>query len=230
MWVPALEETVSRRTCDSQFKGRRKAGARALTFLELLIALSITAVTCAILAVLVNATAVGTNTQNDGRRSLVRMQSIKSALQDEFVNARAILAVGSTYVIYWVGDQPGAVTAANNAVNYSEMRMLELDASTGNLKLYKVQFPNGVSNSWIVSYDSTCALSTDWYGTCQSLKSTSYYPPITVATGVTGISVSLDSASATSAKLISLSISLNDGAVSRQLSFSVGLVSPLSPY
>jgi hypothetical protein len=203
--------------------------SRALTFLELLIALSITAVTCAILAVLVNATAVGTNSQNDGRRSLVRLQSVKSALLDELVNARAVLAVGTNYVVYWEGDQPGAVTSANNAVNYSEMRLLELDTGTGNLNLYKVVWPANSSNSWIISYDATCPVSTNWYATCQALKATSYYPPITVATGVTSLTVSLDSATTTSAHLVSFCISTNDGSVNRQLAFSVMLVSPLSP-
>ena len=95
--------------------------ARAVTLVELLIGLSITAVTCGILAVLINATAMGTSTQNDGRRGLVRLQSVKSVLEDEFVNARCVLATGTNYVVYWTGDG-GGPTTVNNAVNWAELR------------------------------------------------------------------------------------------------------------
>jgi hypothetical protein len=197
--------------------------------MELLIALSITAVVCGILAVLINATATGTNAQNDGRRSLVRLQAIKACLNDEFVNARAVLETGSNYVVYWIGDQAGAVVPANNAVNLSELRLLEVDAA-GNLNLYSVQWPAGTNSAVIAVTDATCAASTSWYATCTTLKATGYFPASTIATGVTGMAVSLDAASATAARLAHFRIDCSDGAVSRQVVLAVGLVSPLAPY
>ncbi len=171
---------------------------RALTFMELIIALAVTAIICGIMAILINSTAAGTASQNDGRRSLVRLQSIKSGLEDEFTNTRAILATGPTYVVYWVGDQAGAPTFPNNAVNYSELRLLEFDPTTGNLNLYKTKWPAGSTNPWIISTDATLAANSTWYATCQTLKTTNYYPAIPIATGVTALSISLDSATPTS--------------------------------
>ncbi len=210
--------------------GTASRSRRAMTLMELLIALSITAVVCSILAVLINATAMGTNDQSDGRRSLVRLQAIKASLEDEFVNVRAILATGSNYVVYWVGDQPGVPTSANNAVNISELRLLEVDTTTGNLNVYFVKWPAGTSNSTIISTDQTYPASTSWYATCAALKATNYYPMTTIATGATSMAISLDSATPTAAHLVSFHIALSDGVVARDLVLSVSLANPLAPY
>jgi hypothetical protein len=207
-----------------------RARRRGLTFIELLIALGVTSVTCGILAVLINSTATGTNAQNDGRRGLVRMQALKAGLQDEFTNARAILAAGTNYVVYWTGDKPGAYTPANNAVNLSELRMLELDTATGDLKVWYARYPAGWSPANIVSADSLFAATSSWYDTCQSLKAASVYVgSTTIATGVTGMNITLDAALPTSAKMIHFQIDMNDGSVARSLAFDTGLVYVLAP-
>jgi hypothetical protein len=209
----------------------RRLNRRALTFIELLIALAITTVTCGILAVLISATAIGTNSQNDGRRALVRMQALKSALEDEFINCRAILDSGPNYVVYWIGDQPGSPVTVNNAVNYSELRLLQLDPNTGILSLYAVKWPAGYNNSAIVSADMTSAANTNWLSLCTTLAATTnFYPATTLAIGVTGLTSSLDSATASSARYINLRIDTNDGVVSRQLIMGFALANPQAPY
>jgi hypothetical protein len=201
---------------------------RAVTLVELLIGLSITAVTCGILAVLINATAMGTSTQNDGRRALVRLQAVKAVLEDEFVNARCILATGSNYVCYWTGDSTGPTTV-NNAVNFSELRMLAIDSS-GNLNVYCCKWPSGTSNATILANDTQYALATDWRSTAEALRGTTYYSTNTLATGASALTISLDSASPSTAKLINLQVTLNDGSVARQLSLGVALANPVAPW
>lgn len=201
---------------------------RAVTLIELLIGLSITAVTCGILAVLINATAMGTSTQNDGRRALVRLQAVKAVLEDEFVNARCILATGSNYVCYWTGDSSGPTTV-NNAVNFAELRMLAIDAS-GNLNVYCCKWPSGTTNATILANDTQYALATDWRTTAEALRGTTYYSTNTIATGATSLTISLDSASPATAKLINLKIAIDDGSVTRQLALGVALANPVAPW
>lgn len=213
------------------FPARRPRGRRGLTFIELLIALAITSVTCGILAVLINATATGTNTQNDGRRGLVRMQALKSGLQDEFTNVRAILATGPNYVVYWIGDQLGAPTPTNQAVNLSELRMLTVDTATGNLKVWSAQFPDAWTDAMIASTDYVLAANTSWYATCTTLITSSPYAMgTTITTGVTGMTISLDAAAPTAAKLIHFQINLSESGVSRTLVLDVALANALAPY
>ena len=212
-------------------RGRAARRGRGLTFVELIIALAITSITCGILAVLINATAVGTNSQNDGRRGLVRLQALKAGLQDEFTNARSILAIGNNYIVYWIGDQNGAATATNQAVNLSELRLLEVDTATGNLNVYSAHFPASWTAAMIASSDSLYAASTSWYATCTSLKSSSsYFTGTTVATGVTAMTSSVDNASTTSAKLIHIRIDTTDNGVSRTLVVDTALANPMAPY
>ena len=56
---------------------------------------------------LINATSVGTNTQNDGRRSLVKMETVKAELEDTIINSQCVLATGTNYVVLWTGDSDG---------------------------------------------------------------------------------------------------------------------------
>jgi hypothetical protein len=197
----------------------------------LLIALAITSVTCGILAVLINATATGTSAENDGRSGLTRMQGLKSGLQDEFTNARAILATGPNYVVYWIGDQLGAPTPVNQAVNFSELRMLCVDTATGNLKVWSARFPDAWSDAMIASTDYVLAANTSWYATCTTLSSSSPYAVgTTIATGVTAMTISLDAAAPTAAKLIHFRIDLSESGVSRTLVLDTALANALAPY
>jgi hypothetical protein len=202
---------------------------RGLTLIELLIGLSITAFTCAILAALIHATALGTSTQNDGRRALVRLQTLKSVLADEFVNARCILATGNNYVVYWIGDQPGSVTPANGAVNFSELRLLEIDPA-GNLNIYCTQWPAGMADAAKLAADTTYAANSNWYAAVAALKGTSYYRTNTLAAGAATLSASLDNASPTAAHYIHLRTDLNDGVVRRQFALGVTLTNPAVPW
>jgi hypothetical protein len=210
--------------------GRRvRRFRRGLTFIELLIGLSITAVTCTILAVLINATAMGTSSQNDGRRALVRLQALKAELTGELVNARCILAAGNNYVVYWIGDQPGAPIAVNRAVNFSEVRLLEIDPS-GNLNVYCTRWPDGMLDSAKATADTVYPANTDWYAAVNALKGTSYFSTNTLASNATTLSVTLDNAAPTSARFIHLRIDLNDGIVARQVVLGVALANPAVPW
>jgi hypothetical protein len=195
----------------------------------LLIGLSITAFTCAILAALIHATALGTSTQNDGRRALVRLQTLKSVLQDEFVNARCILATGNNYVVYWTGDQSGAITPVNDAVNFSELRLLEIDPA-GNLNIYCTKWPAGTTDAAKLAADGTYAANSNWYAAAAALKGTSNFGTNALAAGATTLSVSLDKAAPTDAHHIHFRIDLNDGVVTRRFALGVTLANPAVPW
>ena len=178
--------------------------------MELVIALGITAIVSAVLAVLINATAVGTNSNQDGRRSLVKMQAIKAQVEDTIANARCVLAMGTNYIIFWRGDIDGAPTPANGAVNLSELELLEVDTTTGKLNLYAVQWPVSFNSAAIVNADTTYAANTTWYSACTAAKAGGYFVPTLIANSATGLTGSLDSATVTQGKLVSLVISFSD--------------------
>ena len=206
----------------------RQSSKRGMTLIELMIGLSITAVTAGIIAVLINATAAGTNSQQDGRRLLVRFQSIRAAVADDLSNAHCILDVGTNYVVYWVGDGIDPLVTANNAVNVSELRMLEVDAA-GNLNLYKVQWPAGFTNASIISADQAYASNTAWHSAVQTAATNGYLVATELATNAVSLTTTLDSASATSAKMVTLTIVLNDGVATRTILIGTAIRYPAAP-
>jgi prepilin-type N-terminal cleavage/methylation domain-containing protein len=204
-------------------------GARGMTLMELLIGLAITAIIAGVLAILMNSTAVGTNSQQDGRRSLVKFQSIKAQLGDALANSRCILDVGSNYIVYWIGDQAGAPTPVNNAVNLSELRMLEVDTTTGNLNLYATTWPTGFTNANIISADSEYASTTTWHAAAETAKGGAYFLPTLVATNVTSMTTSLDASAATQAKMANVVITFTDSAGTKQVLATAALANQGAP-
>ncbi len=208
---------------------RAGRGRRALTLMELIIGLAITAVVAGVLAILINSTAAGTNSQNDGRRALVKMQSMKAQIGDALANARSILATGPNYIVYWIGDQAGAVTPPNGAVNLSEMRLLEIDPVSGNLNLYATQWPVNFTTANILSADQTYSASTPWYAAAQTAKAGGYFSPTVIATSITSMATVLDASACTQARLISIIMNFNDSVNTRQAVMSACLTNQAAP-
>jgi len=209
-------------------RSHRPSRPRALTLVELLIGLSITTVTAAILAVLVSSTATGTNSIQDGRRLLVRVQAVKSIISDEIANSRCILAVGPTYLVFWAGDNTSSPVTPNNAVNLSELRLLEIE--NGQLNLYEVTWPNTFSKPNILSADSTYAPNTNWYNAAVTAKSLSYFKPNTIGTNITSMTSTLDASDCTDAKLVTLTLHLDDSIVQRNVVVGTALINQAPPW
>jgi prepilin-type N-terminal cleavage/methylation domain-containing protein len=203
---------------------------RGLTLVELVIGIAITGIVASVLAILINSTAAGTNSQQDGRRALVKLESMKAQLEDQFTNARAILATGTNYIVYWTGDLSGAVTPANGAVNLSELRLLEVDTTTGNLNLYAVSWPSTFSSANIISNDQVYAANSSWYTACQTAKTTGYFLPTVVATNVTQMTSSLDSTTYAQAHMISAIITFSDTVTSRDMLLGATMLYPTNPW
>lgn len=180
------------------------------TLLEMLIALSITALIGMCIAIMINSMAAGTAGQQDGRRHLVRLQALESRLLSKFHPAACILEAGNGYVVYWTGD-----ANINNAVELNELGMLELNTTTHTLQEYTTVFPGNFSLSDIASANTQYAASTSWYAAAQTAKATSYFPASAVAHNMTGFKVTLDNATATAARLATFHLDLSDGQVTR---------------
>jgi hypothetical protein len=207
-----------------------------MTLMELLIGLAITAVVAAVIAILMNSTAVGTNSQQDGRRSLVKFQQIKAEVGDKLANARCILdasltgSTGPYYIVYWIGDPtPASPVQAevNGAVDLTEMQMLEVDPTTGNLNLWST--PPLPAPPATITYDQTYSASTTWRAAAVAAKSNPNFTATTIATGVTSMICSLDSGTMTQSKMIHVTITFTDSAGTKQVVASAELANQTAP-
>lgn len=184
-------------------------GRTAFTLVELMIALTITAMVAACIAIMVNSVAAGTIGAQDGRRHLVRMQSLESRLLGTVHSASCILAAGNAYIVYWTGD-----ANCDNNLQLSELGLLELD-NTNTLQQYHTVFPANFSLAQIASANTTYATNTNWYAAAQTAKSTGYFPATAVARNITTFNVTLDNVTPTAALLATFTVQLSDGQVTR---------------
>ena len=205
---------------------RQHAG---VTLVELILALSLLSLVGMCIVMMIKATADGTAGQNDGRRHLVRMQSIEAQVAQVVRPCNCILAAGTGYVVLWTGDGQDANIATNQAVNLSEMVMFELDTTANQLKLYRTSWPAGTSGASMASSDSTYAASSNWYNAAQAAKSTGYFSPTVLANNVTSFSVTLDNGTATAAMMATMWLTINDGVVTRNLVIPATLRSRMAP-
>lgn len=202
---------------------------RGVTLVELMLALSVLSLVGICIVMMIKGAADGTSGQTDGRRHLVRMQAIEAQVAETVRPCNAILAAGNGYMVLWRGDGKNRNIATNQAVNLSELALLEYDSSSKQLKLYQTVFPAGMSAAAMIAADSTYAASSNWYNAATAAKNSAYFTPTVLANSVSEFTVSLDSGTATSAKIATLKVTLNDGVVSRSMVISASLRQLMAP-
>lgn len=188
---------------------------RGVTLVELMLSLSILSLVAICIAMMIKGTTDGTAGQTDGRRHLVRMQSLEAQIAQFVRPCQCILAAGNGYLVLWTGDGQDPNIATNQAVNLSEIVMIELDTATKKLKTYRTTFPAGTSVATMIAADSTYAGNSNWYSAATAAKSTGYFNGTTIANNITACNITLDNANATAAMMATIWITLDDGVVSR---------------
>lgn len=209
--------------------GRRGSARRGLTLVELMLAVSIMTLVGGCIVVMIKGTADGTAGNADGRRHLVRTQAMEATVAAIVRPCWAVLAAGNGYVVLWTGDGADPYIAANQAVNLSEMVMLELDANAKQLKCYKTVWPAGYSQANTLSNDTLYAASSNWYSAAQAAKSGSFFVPTVLANNVTAFNVTLDNATAVNADMATLWITFDDGKSARTIAIPAALRATMVP-
>jgi hypothetical protein len=174
-----------------------------------MVALSITILIGSCIAMMISGMAMGTTGQQDGRRHLVRMQTLETRLIATVHSSQCILASGNGYLVYWVADRN-----CDNILQLSELGLLELD-NTGTLQQYATVFPANFSLAQIASADTGYPANTNWYAAAQTAKSSGYFVATPLAHDVSTFTVTLDNAAPTAARLVTMSVQLDDGQVQR---------------
>ena len=113
----------------------RAAGKRGLTLVELLIAVTITALVGAGVATMLVATTRGTSSRTDLRGLVVKHKTLSARLGSSIRSAKMVLAAGSDFVVLWAHDD-----RANDLPNRSELQRIEWDNTNNEVRSY-VGFP-----------------------------------------------------------------------------------------
>ena len=195
--------------------GVRRGAAAAFTLVELLIALTLTSLMGACIVLMIHGVAVGTENQQDGRRHLTRAAALETRLMTQLHGARAILAAGNGYVVYWIGDE-AAGNPVNKIVNLSEMCMIQLNSTQNQLVMY-----TKAAGTADVLYSNT----TNWYTTAKSALTNQTI----LANNVTAFTATASNSTPTNARSVIINITLADSYFTRTVSFAVGLRAQAAP-
>jgi prepilin-type N-terminal cleavage/methylation domain-containing protein len=192
---------------------------RGFTLPEIVIALTLTAIMGVCITMMISSVAAGTVGQQDGRHHLTRMQALQSRLLTQIHGCRAILSGGSGYLVYWIGDEQ-AGNSVNKYVNLSEMYLIQLNTATNQLVLYTKAA--GVA-------DQAYGNHTVWATAAQTALQNGWYTSTILANNVTAFSATPSNSVATNARLVTISITIQDTYSTRNTCFAASIRAPLSP-
>ncbi len=187
---------------------------RAFTLVELLLALAITGLVAASVAAMLVAVSYGTSSERDLRGVVVKGTVIDARISSAIRGSRAILETGTNYLVLWTADtNPNGTTAAPDL---SEIRLIERDAGSNELKSYK--FPESWTQAQIDAADVAYQLTDNGAGFFQTetaaAKTAGSFQPTLWGTGVTSIVFELDGADPVTTTLVSYQLTLSAGDLS----------------
>lgn len=198
------------------------ARARALTLMELMLALTITAIMGLAIAQMLYAASSATASRNDMRALVTRQKALTVRLDEAIRGSNMVLASGSNYLVLWMGD-----TRADDQPNLSEIRRIEYSSSLGQIISWKASFPSSWTAAAITAADTQYDLATaDFNAVTTALKGSSTFPSEVWARNISGFSVAINNAVAQSATLVSYRITTTNGVYSNVI---IGAASPRTP-
>lgn len=158
--------------------------------LELMIALSVTALIGAATVGMLSAVSTSIDTRHDSRTATIRSHHAQSRLDAYIAPSRCVLHHDNNAVVLWLDDARRGET-----VHISEVRWLIYSSEHGTISVYYVTFPSSMIDQQLSVHDQQYPASSDWmvlFNTYQShLQAT--MNSITLIDGLTEVTTYLDS-------------------------------------
>lgn len=181
----------------------KRSRRRGLTVVELLLALTITAIISLAISSMLFAVSHGTDSSNDMRALLLRQRLVAARLNAMIRSSHMVLATGSNHVVLWTHD-------ANNSgtPNRSEVRYLEMNTVSGELWSYKTVWPVSMTTEQIEAADVEYDLTADFASLMPAFKGQASFPGERWATDLSGWVVTLNNIDPQLATLVSYRFSM----------------------
>lgn len=174
----------------------RAACSRAMTLVELLLAMSMTSIVALTAGGMLTAVSYGSSERTDIRGLVVRQELISHRIAAAIRASRGVLESDNNQLVLWVSD-------ANNdqKAQLSEVRWIELDPDTKLISSTKLVFPSTWTTEQIAAADK--AYTTGVSRNVQSSSVSSYVQTEQWADQVSGWLISPNSSTAEQSTLVS---------------------------
>ena len=162
---------------------------RGLSLLELLLALSITAMVATAVSAMMSAVITGVSTRRDSRSLMVRANAAQTRLAAYITPSRAVLDSDGSTLVLWLEDARDGGT-----VHATEVRWLKHDASKGTIDVCFVDFPDAWQQTAKDLADRQYVRDADWMAVLNSYNSNGWVSSLTLVDGLERLTVRLDAA------------------------------------
>ncbi|MBL6997681.1 MAG: hypothetical protein ISR75_04510 [Phycisphaerales bacterium] len=176
---------------------------RGLSLLEMSLAIGITAIIGAAIASMMAAATNSLTSKDDGRQSAIRVATTQIRLGAYIAPSRCILDKDNTSITLWLEDSRDSKT-----VHASEIRWIQFDDLTHELKVQFVNFPEEWSQSMIDASDIECNSLTDYASLFDSFKSNGWIDSIALVDSINSCNFWIDTSNPFEATHICIRFSL----------------------
>lgn len=194
---------------------RNRRRAAGLTLIEMTLALSISGLVALGVASMLLAVSNGTNAGGERRTRVVRHKVLSSRIADAVRKSHRVLDSGTDYLVLWTADLDGSGTP-----DLAELRYLVRDTATNTLYEYQTEFPADWTDAQIAAANTAYALSADFGSIAEALVGDSLFPEERWATGVSGMTISLNADTPTQTTAVTFDIAFADDIGTSDLTFS----------
>jgi hypothetical protein len=190
------------RTCPCAPRSRR----RGLTLVELILALSVTALIAGAIAGMMAAVSNGVQVRRDSRSLMIRASAAHSRLDAYLSACRCLLAADDGGAIIWLHDDRESET-----IHASEIRWLLHDPDAGAIDVYYVDLPSTWTDLQRDLADREYQASADWMIILGQYEARGLISQVRLVDGIASVAIETDHAKASESRLITYDLELSDG-------------------
>ena len=196
---------------------------RALTLLELMLALSITAMVATAISGMMSAVITGVSTRRDNRSLMIRANAAQTRLAAYIAPSRSVLDATDSDLVLWLED-----ARESGTVHATEIRWLKFDAIEGTIDVYFVDFPDSWQQTAKDLADRQYAADANWKMVLDAYQSNGWISTLCLVDGLEGVTVRTDADNALDSRHVGYELNFwtSNGSLSTQVSATVRLHRP----
>lgn len=199
------------------------ARGRGLTLLELLLAMSITAMVGGAIVGMLGAVSSGVSSRRDNRTTMIQAAAARSRLAAYIAPARSVLGSSGSSVTLWLDDSRESQT-----VHASEIRWLRFNADQRVFTVSYVRFPDAWSQTTRNLADNEYASGSNWDTVLTTFAAQGLLATMTLVDEVESIDVAADAVAPQDTKHLTfeLGFATNAGPLPILVSATIGMHQP----
>jgi hypothetical protein len=175
------------------------AAARALSLLELLLSLAITAVVAMAVTGMLGAVSTSIDGSRSTRSVMILANAAASRLSAYIAPSRCVLGVDGSNIALWFDD-----SRHSNTVHASEIRWLQFDENAGGFAVHYVQFPSGWTQAACDLADLEYPANSNWSAVLATYTAKGLIASRTLVDQLASVDVYLDGNTAQASRVVSI--------------------------